>query len=286
MSADRADPPVSMWSVVRPDGTVPTGWVLMPLRLFLGFTFLYAGLQKLANPNFLNSASPISIHAQLVGASHASPIHALIGHLVPISSAVGVVIAIGEVAIGAGVLAGLLVRVAAVAGMVLSFGLFLTVSFHSSPYFTGSDIVFLFAWTPLALGGAGGAPALDTWLATRRPVPAGPSGVVARRTVLSAGAVTGIVAAFVVVAGGAAAALGRAVGATTSPTAAGGEKTLTPGSGSTTSTTSPRRGQRPPPVRPPPPRRRRRRARPSVRPQEYRWAGRPPSPIRPTGTRR
>ena len=239
MSPDRAEPPVNMWSVTRPDGTVPTGWVLMPLRLFLGFTFLYAGLQKLANPNFLDNASPISIHAQLVGASHSSPIHALIGHLVPISSAVGVVIAIGEVAIGAGVVAGFLVRVAAVAGMVLSFGLFLTVSFHSSPYFTGSDIVFLFAWTPLALGGAAGAPALDTWLATRQPATADRPGAVARRTVLSAGAVTGLVAAFVVVAGGAAAALGRAVGATSPATAADGEKSLTtPGSGSTGSTTT------------------------------------------------
>ena len=54
--------------------------------------------------------------------------------------------------------------------MALSFGLFLTVSFHASPYFTGSDIVFFFAWTPLLLAGAAGAPALDTWLA--RP-PAG-----------------------------------------------------------------------------------------------------------------
>ena len=77
VSPDRAEPPVNMWSVTRPDGTVPTGWVLMPLRLFLGVTFLFAGLQKLANPQFLDSASPISIHAQLVGATHSSPIHAL-----------------------------------------------------------------------------------------------------------------------------------------------------------------------------------------------------------------
>ena len=39
--------------------------------------------------------------------------------------------------------------------MALSLTLFLTVSFHSSPYFTGADIVFLFAWTPMALAGAG-----------------------------------------------------------------------------------------------------------------------------------
>ena len=29
----------------------------------------------------------------------------------------------------------------------------------------GSDIVFVFAWTPLALAGAAGAPAVDTWMA-------------------------------------------------------------------------------------------------------------------------
>jgi thiosulfate dehydrogenase [quinone] large subunit len=176
-----------MWSVKGSDGTVPTGWVLMPLRLFLGVTFFFAGLQKLANPQFFKAASPISIHAQLVGASHSSPIHALIIHLVPIASPVGAVIAAGEVAIGLGMLVGLFMRVAAVAGMALSFGLFLTVSFHSSPYFTGSDIVFFFAWTPVALAGAAGAPALDTWLASRRRESSHEArdGAVPRRLVLS-----------------------------------------------------------------------------------------------------
>ena len=47
-----------MWGVRRADGTVATGWALMPLRLFLGFTFLYAGLNKLANPDFLGKARP------------------------------------------------------------------------------------------------------------------------------------------------------------------------------------------------------------------------------------
>jgi thiosulfate dehydrogenase [quinone] large subunit len=228
--------PADMWAVKRPDGSLVTGWVLMPLRLFLGVTFLFAGLQKLANPNFLKNSSPVSIHAQLVGATHLSPIHALISHLIPIAPGVGLVIAIGEVAIGVGVLVGLWTRVAAVAGMALSLGLFLTVSYHSSPYFTGSDIVFFFGWTPLVLGGAGGAPALDTWLARRRPASGDRPEAVSRRTVLSKGALTGLTAATVVVVGGAVAALGRAAGgattsATDTPTLSGG------GSGSTTTTT-------------------------------------------------
>ena len=53
-------------------------WALMPLRLFLGVTFIYAGLQKLANPNFFRAASPISIQAQLIASSHTSPLHAIL----------------------------------------------------------------------------------------------------------------------------------------------------------------------------------------------------------------
>jgi thiosulfate dehydrogenase [quinone] large subunit len=240
-----------MWSIHGPDGNVPTGWLLMPLRLFLGGTFLFAGLQKLANPQFFKSSSLFGIHAQLASAAHSSPIHALVTHLVPVASTIGVIIAIGEVAIGVGILLGLLVRVAAVAGMALSLGLFLTVSFHSSPYYTGSDIVFFFAWTPLALAGAAGAPALDTWLATRRPAasaasaggyPLAGEGVagngVPRRTVLSRGALAGITAGVVVVASGVAAALGRAVGGTDGSDVAAAPLPAPATSTTTTTTTS------------------------------------------------
>lgn len=229
--------PDSKWTIRHSDGTVATGWLLMPLRLFLGVTFLFAGLQKLANPDFLRSASPNSIHAQLVGAARSSPIHVLLGHLVSIASVVGVLIAVGEVAIGVGVLTGLLTRVAAIAGMALSFGLFLTVSFHASPYFTGSDIVFFFAWTPIALAGAAGAPALDTWLAERRATTTGSMGGVSRRDVLSKGALAGIAAAVVIVGSGLAAMVGRLVGGT--PASATGTRSLSAGGPATTAPPTP-----------------------------------------------
>ena len=41
------------------------------------------------------------------------------------------------------------------------FTLFLTVSFHSSPDYTGADIVFVFAWIPRSSPGRAGAPSLD-----------------------------------------------------------------------------------------------------------------------------
>jgi thiosulfate dehydrogenase [quinone] large subunit len=156
------------------------GWVVLPLRLFLGFTFCFAGLQKLANPGFFDAANPASIQAQLSGAARLSPIHALVAPLVHVAVPLGIVIALGEVAVGLGALLGLWTRVAAAGGIGLSLMLFLTVSFHSSPYYTGSDIVFVFAWTPLLLAGSGGVVSVDTLVAqvVRRRVGLGPDLIV------------------------------------------------------------------------------------------------------------
>jgi thiosulfate dehydrogenase [quinone] large subunit len=197
-----------MWALRDADGTIATGWYLLPLRLFLGVTFVYAGLQKLANPDFFRASSPVSIHAQLVGAAHTSPIGGLLTHLTGAASLIGALIAVAEVAIGVGALLGLLTRVAAVGGVLVSFSLFLAISFHSHPYFTGSDIVFLFAWTPFVLAGAAGAPALDTWLADR-PAPFGSARDASGEGVVSRGAVIGIVAGGSAVLIGAVAGLGR-----------------------------------------------------------------------------
>jgi thiosulfate dehydrogenase [quinone] large subunit len=144
-----------------------SGWALLPLRAFLGFTFCFAGLQKLANPNFFDANSPSSIQAQLIAATRISPLHLLLGHLLRFAVPIGVVIALAELAVGLGALLGLWTRVAAAGGIVLSLTLFLTVSFHSSPYYTGADIVFLFAWIPLLLAGAGGVLSLDAVIAAR-----------------------------------------------------------------------------------------------------------------------
>ena len=53
---------------------------------------------------------------------------------------------------------GLWTRVAALGGALLSFGLFFTVSFHATPFYTGADIVFFFAWMPFILAGRRLAP--------------------------------------------------------------------------------------------------------------------------------
>ena len=155
------------WSWLKPPTRALhlTGWAVLPLRAFLGFTFCFAGLQKLANPGFFTASNPASIQAQLAGAARRSPIHGLITPLAHVAVPLGVLIALAELAVGVGTIIGLWTRLAAAGGIAISLSLFLSVSFHANPYYTGSDIVFVFAWTVLLLGGSGGVLSADAVLA-------------------------------------------------------------------------------------------------------------------------
>jgi thiosulfate dehydrogenase [quinone] large subunit len=134
---------------------------MLSLRLFLGATFVYAGLQKLADPNFFDPTAPSSIQAQLQAATRSSPIGGLLGGLAHQAELVGVVIALAELAVGVGTVLGLWTRAAAAGGLALSIGFLLTISWHSHPYYLGPDIVFAAAWVPLVLAGAGDDPRLS-----------------------------------------------------------------------------------------------------------------------------
>ena len=162
--AAAAPPPQPAPGSLSPD---LLGRALLPLRAFLGFTFCFAGLQKLANAGFFQASNPGSIQAQLAGAVRRSPIHALISPLAHIAVPLGLLIAVAELAVGLGTLLGLWQRLAAAGGVALSLMLFLTVSFHASPYYTGADIVFAFAWTPLLLAGSGPLLSADAAIAAR-----------------------------------------------------------------------------------------------------------------------
>jgi thiosulfate dehydrogenase [quinone] large subunit len=199
------------WRWLMPAGSVPTSadWALLPLRAFLGVTFCFAGLQKLANPAFFDAANPASIQAQMAGAARRSPIHDLISPLAHHAALIGAVIALGEVAVGVGALLGLLTRIAAVGGLLLSLNLFLAVSFHTSPYYTGSDIVFVFAWMPFIVAGPGllSLDALIANVVAARQSWSGAPTDVDRRRVL--GAVAFAAAAVAALGTGAIAGLGR-----------------------------------------------------------------------------
>ncbi len=144
--------------------------VLLPLRLFLGITFVYAGVQKLTDPQFFNPSATGFIGKQIMAFAHGSPIHNLLLHVaLPHAMLFGGLVALGEIAIGIGTLLGFLFRPAAFFGMLLSLMFFLSASWHVYPYFYGSDIVFFFAWTPLLLAGplGSGLPSVDALLVRR-----------------------------------------------------------------------------------------------------------------------
>lgn len=171
--------------------TQQVGWVLLPLRAFLGFVFAYGGISKIADRHFLDASSPTSMHASVLAARSGSPIGSLLGPVASHSTLFGVVMAAAEFGVAIGLLLGLFTRVAAAGGMVLAASLWLTVSWQAVPWFTSADLVYLFALTPLLIAGAGGVYSLDAWLAEARTRNPGPAEDRTRRALLAGGAVLG-----------------------------------------------------------------------------------------------
>jgi thiosulfate dehydrogenase [quinone] large subunit len=135
---------------------------LLPLRVFLGATFAYAGVQKLSDPGFLSPGASTYIGTQLRGFAQGTPGGWLLRTFaLPHPGLAGVGVAVVEIAVGVLMLLGLATRAAALVGLGLNLVLFLTASWHTSPYFLGSDIVFVFAWLPFVLAGSAGQPALE-----------------------------------------------------------------------------------------------------------------------------
>jgi thiosulfate dehydrogenase [quinone] large subunit len=154
---------------MRPPRPLSPAAALLPLRAFLGATFVYAGVQKLSDPGFLHPGAPTYIGTQLRGFAQGTPGGWLLQTFaLPHPALAGVGVAVTEIAIGVLVLLGLATRAAALGGLVLNLVLFLTASWHTTPYFLGSDIVFVFAWLPLVLAGSAARPA-----AARAPAAAG-----------------------------------------------------------------------------------------------------------------
>ena len=78
-------------------------------------------------------------------------------HLVePLAVLLGLLIALGEVAVGLGALTGLAFRLAAFGGAFFSLLFFLTASWTTHPYYFGPDLPYTLGWLTLALAGHGG----------------------------------------------------------------------------------------------------------------------------------
>lgn len=138
------------------EGASPAARALLPIRFFFGATFVYAGLDKIVDPSFLDPNSPTSITAQLAAFTRTSPLTFLIKPMEPMAVLIGLLIALAEIAVGLGALSGLLFRLAATCGALLSFMFFLTASWATHPYYYGPDLPYAFGWLALAIGGTGG----------------------------------------------------------------------------------------------------------------------------------
>src|SRR5579864_1064095 len=155
----QAPPPSDRW----------LAYAILPLRLFLGLTFLYAGVQKISDPGFLQPGSTTYIGAQLQGFATHSPIGFLIDiFALPTPQLTGIGVIAAELMIGAAVLAGIATRWAAAAGALLNLVFFLTASWMVQPYFLGADSIYVVAWITLVLTG-------DLGTLTLRPLIFGPA---------------------------------------------------------------------------------------------------------------
>ncbi|WP_069886552.1 DoxX family protein [Streptomyces luteocolor] len=149
-----------------------TRYALIPLRIFLGVTFIYAGLDKLTDSTFMQASGTGSIGATMEGVRDISAIPSLVDLSLKNPVAFGYAIALGELAVGIGTLLGLFARVAALGGALISLSLWLTVSWSTEPYYYGNDLAYLMAWLPLVLAGAS-VFSVDALLAERRRNSAG-----------------------------------------------------------------------------------------------------------------
>ena len=149
-------------AALAPDRVLLYGTV--PLRFFLGLTFVYAGLQKISDPGFLQPGSSTYIGTQLQAFAAHSPIgFAIQAIALPEPQLTGIGVIAAELAIGALVLLGIATRWAAAAGAALNLVLFLTASWTVQPYFLGSDSIYAVAWITLVLVG-------DQGVLTARPL--------------------------------------------------------------------------------------------------------------------
>jgi thiosulfate dehydrogenase [quinone] large subunit len=141
---------------------------LWPLRIFMGATFLYAGLQHLTDPSYFNPSKSGYIGHLIAQYAIGSPIHDfLLGVVEPNAITFGYVVGVGETLIGIATLVGFLFRIAAFAGLLLNFTFFLSATWNAFPFYFGSDIVFAACWLTLLLTGPQAGRSIDNALASR-----------------------------------------------------------------------------------------------------------------------
>jgi uncharacterized membrane protein YphA (DoxX/SURF4 family) len=130
------------------------GVVLLPLRVFLGFISVYAGMGKLCDPVYFDGGrrgSMVTWLRSLDPWTIASPLHEFaLAH--PVGA--GLTVAFLQVIVGVLTMCGLWQRLAAGIGALLSIALLVTVSWRTVAVYDAPDIIYLAAWSPLVIAGA------------------------------------------------------------------------------------------------------------------------------------
>jgi uncharacterized membrane protein YphA (DoxX/SURF4 family) len=130
------------------------GVVLLPLRIFLGFISVYAGMGKLSDPVYFDGGERGSMVTWL-HSLHPWPIAEPLRDLAlehPVGA--GLTVAFLQIVVGVLTVLGLWQRLAGCVGAVLSAALILTVSWRTVPVYDAPDIIYLAAWSPLIIAGA------------------------------------------------------------------------------------------------------------------------------------
>ncbi|WP_432096006.1 DoxX family membrane protein [Streptomyces sp. bgisy100] len=130
------------------------GVVLLPLRIFLGFILISAGMGKLCDPVYFDGGrrgSMVTWLTHLHPWGFASPLRDFaLAH--PVGS--GLSVAFLQVVVGVLTVFGLWQRLAASFGALLSATLLMMVSWRSVPVYEAPDFIYLAAWSPLIIAGA------------------------------------------------------------------------------------------------------------------------------------
>ncbi|WP_251021624.1 DoxX family membrane protein [Streptomyces sp. ISL-98] len=130
------------------------GVVLLPLRVFLGFISVYAGMGKLCDPVYFDGGERGSMVKWLTSLHPWALAEPLRDFALTHPVGAGLTVAFLQVVVGVLTVLGLWQRVAACFGTLLSAALIMTVSWKTLPAYDAPDIIYLAAWSPLIIAGA------------------------------------------------------------------------------------------------------------------------------------
>lgn len=130
------------------------GVVLLPMRVFLGFITIYAGMGKLCDPVYFDGGDRGSMVKWLTSLHPWALAEPLRDFALSHPVGAGLTVAFLQVVVGVLTVFGLWQRVAASVGALLSAALLVTVSWRTVAAYDAPDIIYLAAWSPLIIAGA------------------------------------------------------------------------------------------------------------------------------------